>query len=135
MIGETVRHYTEKNANLDVLKQKIEDYLQQEDFKTQSTEENPQGTIIQAQKGGILSAVIAADRALTILIEGQPNDFTVRVGIGRWLEHLGVTAVEILLLSPLFLLVDVPETLWNLEIEGKLVRQIDEIVAQLPMAA
>jgi len=135
MIGETVRHYTEKNANLDVLKQKIEDYLQQEDFKTQSTEENPQGTIIQAQKGGILSAVIAADRALTILIEGQPNDFTVRVGIGRWLEHLGVTAVETLLLSPAFLLVDVPETLWNLEIEGKLVRQIDEIVAQLPMAA
>jgi hypothetical protein len=135
MIGETVRHYEGKSADLGTFKQKIEEYLQQEGFKTQSTEPTPQGTIIQAQQGNWLTAIIAADRALTILIEGQPTDFTVKVGIGRWLEHLGVTAVETLLISPLFLIVDVPETLWNLEIESKLVKQIDQIVEELPMAA
>lgn len=135
MIGETVRHYEGKSADLGAFKQKIEEYLQQEGFKTQSTEPTPQGTIIQAQQGNWMSAMIAADRALTILIEGQSTDFTVKVGIGRWLEHLGVTAVETLLITPLFLLVDVPETLWNLEIESKLVKQIDQIVKELPMAA
>jgi hypothetical protein len=135
MVGETVRHYEGKSADLSALKQKIEEYLQQEEFTTQSSEASPQGTIIQARKGSFLSAIIAADRALTIFIEGEPNDFTVKVGIGKWLEHLGVTAVEVLLVSPLFVLVDVPETLWNLEIESKLVKQIDTLVEQLPMAA
>jgi len=135
MVGETVRHYEGKRADLNALRTQIEQYLQEDGFKTQSSEVTPQGTIIQAQKGSFLSAVIAADRALTILIEGEPNDFTVKVGIGRWLEHLGVTAVEALLISPLFVLVDVPETLWNFEIENKIVKQIDTIVEQLPMAA
>ncbi len=135
MVGETVRHYTGKSADLGALKSKIEEYLQQEGFKTQSSEVSPQGTIIQAQQGSFLSAIIAADRALTILVEGQPNDFTVKVGIGRWLEHLGVTAVEVLLISPLFVVLDVPETLWNFEIENKIIKQIDSIVEQLPMAA
>ena len=135
MVGETVRHYQGKSADLNALKARIEDYLREDGFRTQSTEATPQGAVIQAQKGSFLSAIIAADRALTILIEGEPNDFTVRVGIGKWLEHLGVTAAETLLLTPLFLLVDVPETLWNFEIENKLVKQIDTIVDQLPMAA
>ena len=135
MVGESVRHYTGRSADLNALKNEIEQYLQREGFKTQSSEVSPQGTIIQAQQGSFLSAVIAADRALTILVEGQPNDFTVKVGIGKWLEHLGVTAAEVLLISPLFVVVDVPETLWNFEIENKIIKQIDSIVEQLPMAA
>jgi hypothetical protein len=136
MVGKTIRHYEGKGIDLSALKQKTDEYLQQQGFKTQSTEPTPEGTtIIQAQQGNWFTAIIAADRALTILIEGKPNDFTVKVGIGKWLEHLGVTAIETLLITPLFLLVDVPETLWNLEIENKLVKQIDQIVEELPMAA
>jgi hypothetical protein len=128
MIGERVRHYQGKSADLNMLKGKIEEYLQGEGFKLQSSAPSPHGTVIQARKGGFLSAVIAADRAFTILIDGEPNDFTVRVGIGKWLEHLGVTAVEVLLISELFLLVDVPEMLWNLEVENKILKQIDSLV-------
>jgi len=54
---------------------------------------------------------------MTIMIAGSAADFTVRIGIGKWLEHLGVTAAETLLLSELFLVVDVAEMAWNLEIE------------------
>jgi hypothetical protein len=72
--------------------------------------------------------VIAADRAMTIMISGSPQDFTVRIGIGKWLEHLAVTAVETLLISDLFLVVDVAEMAWNIEIEDKLVKDIKSFV-------
>jgi hypothetical protein len=128
MIGEKVRHYQGKNTDLNVLKGKIEEYLKADGFKVQSSTPSPHGTVIQAQKGGFLRSIITADRAFTILIDGEPNNFTVRVGVGKWLKHLAITGVEALLLSELFLLVDVPETLWNLEIENKIVRTIDSFV-------
>jgi hypothetical protein len=128
MIGEKVRHYQDKNTDLASLKSKIEDYLKKDGFKVQSSVPSPHGTVIQAQKGGWISSIITADRALTIMVDGEPNNFTVRVGIGRWLKHLGVTAAEVLLLTDLFLLVDVPETLWNFEIENKIAKEIDSFV-------
>lgn len=128
MIGEKVRHYQGKNMDLNVLKGKIEEYLKGDGFKVQSSMPSPHGTVIQAQKGGFLRSIITADRAFTILLDGEPNNFTVRVGVGKWLKHLAITAVEALLLTELFLLVDVPETLWNLEIENKILKTIDSFV-------
>jgi hypothetical protein len=129
MIGEQVRHYQNKNTDLAGLKSKIEDYLKKDGFKVQSSMPSPHGTVIQAQKGGWISSIITSDRALTIMVDGEPNNFTVRVGIGRWLKHLGITAAEVLLLTDLFLLVDVPETLWNFEIENKIAKKIDSFVS------
>jgi len=128
MIGEKVSHYQNKNTDLAGLKTKIEEYLKNEKFKIQSSVPSQHGTVIQANKGGWLSSIISADRALTIMISGESNDFTIRVGIGRWLKHLGITAAEALLLTDLFLLVDVPETLWNFEIENKIAKKIDSLV-------
>jgi hypothetical protein len=71
---------------------------------------------------------VDADRALSIVVSGNPNDFTVRIGIGKWLQHLGVAALETLLISELFLVVDVAEGVWNFEIEDKLVKQIEAFV-------
>ncbi len=127
-VGEKVLHFESKNTDLGALRGKIEDYLRSDGFEVQSSPPSEHGTVIQAKKGGWLSAVIAADRALTILIDGQPDNFTVRLGIGKWLEHLGVTAVEALLLSTLFLLVDVPEMAWNLHVENQIAKQIEAFV-------
>jgi hypothetical protein len=128
MIGEKVQQFQGKGTDLSALQGKIESYLQSEGFTVQTSAPSSQGTVIQAKKGGFLSAVIAADRALSISISGDSNDFTVRIGIGKWLEHLGVAAVETLLLSELFLVVDVAEMAWNLEIENKLAKQIESFV-------
>jgi hypothetical protein len=128
MLGEKVQHFQGKGTDLSALQGKIESYLQSEGFTVQTSAPSSQGTVIQAKKGGFLSAVIAADRALSILISGDSNEFTVRIGIGKWLEHLGVAAVETLLLSELFLVVDVAEMAWNLEIENKLAKQIESFV-------
>lgn len=128
MVGEKVQHFRGKNTDLAGLQARITSYLESEGFKTQSSPASGHGQVVQARKGGILSGLIAADRALTILISGEPSDFTVRIGIGKWLEHLGVAAVETLLLSTLFLVVDVAEMAWNLEIENKLAAQIEGFV-------
>jgi hypothetical protein len=123
-IGEKVLHFQEKGGDLSSLQLKIENYLKNEGFVVQSSPRSAQGTVIQAKKGGFLSDVIDADRALSIMISGNPNDFTVRIGIGKWLQHLGVAALETLLISDLFLVVDVAESAWNLEIEDKLAKQV-----------
>lgn len=128
MIGEKVKHYQGKSTDLDGLQTKIEDYLKSEGFTVQSSPSTTHGTVIQAKKGGFLRGVVDADRALSILISGDPDDFTVRFGIGKWLEHLAIAAVETLLVSDLFLPVDVAESAWNIEIEDKLVKQVDSFV-------
>jgi hypothetical protein len=128
MVGEGMRHYEGKSVDLDRLAQQVEDYLTSEHFTVQRSPGSPHGTVLQAKKGGFLDAIIAADRALTIMISGEPDDVLVRVGIGKWIEHLATTAVETLLLSWLFLPVDAAETAWNFEIESKLLKQVDGFV-------
>lgn len=88
----------------------------------------PLGTVIQAQKGGILRDLIAAERAFTIMVTGQPNDFSVHIGVGKFFQNLGVMAVEALLLSELFLAVDIPEMLWTEHVEKGLANEITRIV-------
>jgi predicted ATPase len=128
MIGEKVEQFQNKGTDLGGLQGKIEEYLKSEGFTTQSSAPSSEGVVIQAKKGGFLRDVIDADRALSISITGQSNDFTVKVGIGKWLQHLGVAAIETLLISDLFLVVDVAETAWNFEVEDKLVKQIESFV-------
>jgi len=127
-VGEKVLHFQNKGSDLGVLQKKIEDYLTSDGFTVQTSAASTQGTVIQAKKGGFLRGVVDADRALSVSIAGDPNDFTVRVGIGKWLQHLGVAAIETLLVSDLFLVVDVAETAWNFEVEDKIVKQVNTLV-------
>jgi hypothetical protein len=128
MVGSKVEHFEAKGTDLSALHSHIEEYLKGDGFTVQASAPSAQGTVIQARKGGFLAGFIDADRALTIRIEGSPGDFTVRVGIGKWLEHLATAAIETLVVSMLFLPVDVAETAWNLEIEGKLIKDIKSFV-------
>ncbi len=128
MIGEKVQHFQNKHTDLAALRGKIESYLKGQGFEVQSSSPSPHGTLLQARKGGFMAEVITADRALNILIDGQPDDFTVRLGIGKWAQHLGVMALETMLLSGLFLFIDVSEMLWTTEIENQLAAQIESFV-------
>ncbi len=119
--------FQNKNKDLDQLAQMVVQQLNSEGYKTQSATP-PLGRVIQAQKAGILRDIITADRAFTIMITGDPNDFTVHIGIGKWVQNLAVAAAEILLLSVLFLAVDVPEMLWTTHVENGIAKQITKIV-------
>jgi hypothetical protein len=126
MVLEKNMRFQGKNKDLDQLSQEIVQQVQEDGYKTQSTKA-PVGDVIQARKEG-LRDILAADRAFTIVISGQPNDFTVRIGIAKWVQNLTVTAVEALLSAGLFLLVDVPEMLWTLHVENGLAKEISQIV-------
>jgi hypothetical protein len=128
MIGDKEEHFQGKGTDLGALQSHIEEYLKTDKFTVQTSAPSEQGVVIQAKKGGFLRGVVAADRAMTITIAGSPDDFTVRIGIGKWLEHLGVAAIETLLISELFLVVDVADSAWNIEIEDKLVKDMKSFV-------
>jgi hypothetical protein len=133
MVAEKTKRYQGKDKDLGALGQAISQKLQSEGYKVQSKSDTS-GTVIQAQKAGILRDIISADRAFSILITGQPNDFSIRVGIGKFVQNLAVTAVEVILVSGLFLAVDVPEMLWTTHVEKGVIQQIDQIV-ESPAAA
>jgi hypothetical protein len=127
MVAEKTLRFQGKNKDLNQLAQQIVQFLQNDGYKVQSTTA-PVGQVIQAQKAGILRDIITADRAFTIVLSGQPNDFTVRVGIGKLIQNLAVAAVETILLSALFLAVDVPEMLWTRHVENEIVKKITQTV-------
>ncbi len=128
MIGDKTEHFQGKGTDLGALQSHIIQYLEADHFEAQASAPSDKGVVIQARKGHILSGLIDANRALTVTISGSPDDFTVRVGIGKWLEHLATAVIEGLALSEVFLVVDVAETAWNVEIEDKLVKEIKSLV-------
>jgi hypothetical protein len=128
MVAEKTLRFQGRNWDLGQLSEQIGQKLRSDGYKVQSTS-SPTGTVIQATKAGILRDIITADRAFTIMISGQPADFTIRVGIGKLIQNLAVTAVEALLLSELFLAVDVPEMLWTTHVEKQVIQEINQVVA------
>ena len=127
MIGEKNLRFQGKGKDLDQLAQQIEQQLKTEGYKTQSTKA-PIGNVIQAQKAGFLRGIIDANRAFTIVIAGTPDDFSIHLGVGKWVQNLAVLAAEALLLSVLFVAVDVPEMIWTEHVENGIAKEITQIV-------
>jgi len=127
LVSEKVMRFQGKNKDLNQLSQQIVQQLASEGYKTQSTTA-PLGIVIQAKKAGILRDIITADRAFSILITGQLNDFSIHIGIGKWIQNLAVAAAEVILLSWLFLTIDIPEMLWTRHVENTIAKEITQIV-------
>lgn len=128
MLGDKTEHFEGKGTDLSALGSHLEEYLKSDGFTVQTSPPSDQGTVIQATKKGFLRDVVAAERAFTITINGTPSDFSVRFGIGKWLQNLGVAAAETLLISDLFLPVDVADSLWSLEVEDKIIADLKKFV-------
>lgn len=126
--AEKVVHFHNKNKDLKQLGQQIVEMLQDDGYKTQINTSAPQGVVIQATKAGILRDIITADRAFTILLTGDPNNFVVHIGIGKLVQNLAVAAAEAILLTGLFLVVDVPEMLWTRHVEKEILERIVKLV-------
>lgn len=122
------RKYNQK-VDLNEVINKFAGYLMVEKWKVQQNVQGDKG-VIQAQKAGILRDIITADRALTFTFESSADGLKVTTGIGKWVQNLGVMALEAIFLSELFILVDVPEMLWTEHVESKLLNKLDEIVKE-----
>ena len=128
MVSEKIVRFQNKNKDLKQLADQIVNMLNSDGYKTQMTPNAPVGIIIQATKAGILRDIITADRAFTIMITGDANDFAVHIGIGKWIQNIAVAAAEVLLLSLLFLAVDIPEMLWTVHVENEILKRITHLV-------
>jgi hypothetical protein len=135
MIGDKTISYQGRNTDLNALKDGIVNYLQGDGFKVQVPKSSGGEWLIQAQKGGFLREIVSAERALNIMIQGQPNNFNVRVGIGKWLQNAAVTAAETIVLTEIFLPVDVAEMAWTVHVENKVIKKIDELVQSTAVPA
>lgn len=127
LVSEKVLSFQGRNKDPNQLSQQITECLRNDGYKVQSVT-GPSGHVIQAQKGGIFRDVISADRCFTIVLSGQPNNFTVAIGVGKWVQNLAVAAAEAISLSPLFLAIGVPEMLWTRHVEGELEKMITIMV-------
>lgn len=128
MIASETRRYQNRNVDLGRLRADIVSYLQSDGFRVQEPKQGETRMLIQAQKGGFLRSAMSAERALNLLIAGAPDDFTVQIGIGKWLQNIAVTAVETVGITVLFLPLDVAEMAWNLEVRDKIGKKVDELV-------
>lgn len=128
MIAEKIVRFQNKNKDPKQLADQIINMLNSDGYKTQMTSDAPVGIIIQAKKAGILRDIITADRAFTIMISGDANNFAVHAGIGKWIQNIAVAAAETLLLSILFLAVDIPEMLWTIHVENEILKRITQLV-------
>ncbi|BBG25232.1 hypothetical protein [Sulfuracidifex tepidarius] len=118
---------------LQQLVESFSSYLRGQGWKVQNSV-GAGKAVVQAQKAGILRDIFTADRALTFTMEQTgPQEILVNVGVGKWLQNLGVTAIEAILLSELFLVVDVPEMLWNSHVEGDLLKKLEAIAKGEPV--
>jgi len=107
-----------KNCNLQLLADSIEENFTTQGYKTQSGKTD-QRWIVQARKEGMLRSLLAADRAFTVVVSGEPNKFQVSFGIGKWLQNLSVAVLETILLDFLVLFVEIPLSLWSYALENQ----------------
>ena len=132
MVTQKTLRFVNRNWDLDELGRMIEKSMQKDDYRTQRVT-TPKGVVIQAKKEDLLRNILTTTRAITILVAGEPDDFSVEVGIGKWIQNLGVAAVETVITGGLFLLINVPAMLWNFQVEGEVVEKITRIVESRPM--
>jgi hypothetical protein len=113
------REYVNKNVDLGKLADDVEEYFELQGYTTQKADKE-NWHLIQAKKAGFLRDIAAADRAFTVLLTGEQNNFKVSIGVGKWLQNMAVSFLEGLLLTPLVFFVEIPVQFWSYEIEGRL---------------
>lgn len=112
----TAREYLNRDTNLDNVAKISEQFFREEGFSTQ-TVRDIEGYLIQAKKGGVFRTILAPDKAFTVLIEGEPNHFLVRMGVSEWVQELNSEKVKSFLMTPFLSFSEIPEAMWTYETE------------------
>lgn len=117
--------YSNKNRDLDVLLKDIEAWFSGQGYQTQKNETD--GTwLLQAAKTETWRKAVGASRAFNVLIQGQPNDFSVDLSTGEWTSNLTAGGVAAVLTGGASLLISGVAAGWSKKIEGDLWSFIDQ---------
>ena len=124
-----ILHYTGKNTNLNALTATIAKWFQDQKFATQMLQSDIERKwLIQARKKNIWRACTASARELAVVIEGEPNDFTVKVAASKWTNNLAsLTVLTLLSLGTLLPFCGIA-TVWIIKIRKDLKEFIDLMI-------
>jgi|GEM_PF-707313 len=121
------KSYTNNNRDLDVLSKEIQTWFDEQGYDTQTNKTD--GTwLLQAAKNQGWRKAVGASRAFNVLIQGQPNDFSVDLSIGEWASNLAAGGVAAVLTGGATLLISGVAAGWSKKIEGDLWSFIDQKV-------
>jgi|ETNmetMinimDraft_9_1059917.scaffolds.fasta_scaffold110550_1 hypothetical protein len=88
-------NWRNKNIDLENLTHKIADWFYADGFPEVRKEISRDKTqyIVQARKGGMLRTLTSTRKALTVVIEGRPDNFHIKVGTGEWGKGVAMAVV------------------------------------------
>ncbi|WGV25174.1 SHOCT domain-containing protein [Halotia branconii] len=119
--------YRDKNRDLDSLLRDIEAWFSGQGYQTQTNKAD--GTwLLQAAKTEMWRKAVGASRAFNVMIQGQPNDFSVDLSTGEWASNLAAGGVAAVLTGGASLLISGVAAGWSKKIEGDLWNFIDQKV-------
>jgi len=121
----TKKNYRDKNCDLDTLSKDINSWFSDQGYQVQSNKTEG-AWVVQAQKTEAWRKAVGASRAFNILIQGQPNDFSVEVGTGEWASNLTAGGVAALLTGGTSVIVSGLAAGWSKKIESDLWSFIDQ---------
>lgn len=116
-------------VDLEALAKDVENWFANNGYVTQIKKaEDKSLWLIQARKPGKLRVVVGAKRAFSIVMEGEPNEFYVKVGISEWISNIasaGVAAIFSLGLTTIFI---GASAAWSKKIQYDIKKYIHECV-------
>jgi hypothetical protein len=119
--------YRDQNRDLDSLLRNIEAWFSEQGYQTQTNKGD--GTwLLQAAKTEMWRKVVGASRAFNVMIQGQPNDFSVDLSTGEWASNLAAGGVAAVLTGGATLLISGVTAGWSKKIESDLWTFIDQKV-------
>lgn len=105
----------------------VETWFSEQGYQTQTNKTD--GTrLLQAAKTEAWRKAVGASRAFNVLIQGQPNDFSVDLSTGEWASNLTAGGVAAVLTGGASLLISGVAAGWSKKIEGDLWSFIDQKV-------
>jgi hypothetical protein len=111
-VATTSRKYVGRSCDLGLLADAVEEYFRTRGYLTQS-DKRELSYVVQARREGNSRMAVVADRTFTLIVQGEPNSFTVSFGIGKWLQNLSVAVLEGMAIGPAVFVAEVPISLWD----------------------
>ena len=86
--------WIDQNVDLDQLAKKIDQFFKSEGFESR-IENNPSDhlRVIQAKKTGVMRSLVSSRKVMQVIIQGEPNHFTISSGMGEWGKNVAAAAL------------------------------------------